>query len=166
MRRRSLLGASALLASSLAVAPTGFQPVEAARPPTGFSDTAVADVDRATTVEWLPSDKIVVLEQQSGRVRVAEPGGSLTTALDINALCTSSERGLLGFTHDPAFLGNGWVYVYYTHDSAGGCFNRVSRFTMSGTTIDPLSSDRSWAARLSPGRPRGSLPASPIATYR
>lgn len=128
-----------MLASSLALVPTGFRPAEAARPPTGFSDTAVTGVDRATAVEWLPSDQIVVLEQQSGRVRVGAPGGSFTTALDLTAICTGSERGLLGFTHDPAFLGNGWVYVYYTHDNIGGCVNRVSRFTMSGTTIDPAT---------------------------
>ncbi|MEO6654232.1 MAG: PQQ-dependent sugar dehydrogenase [Ilumatobacteraceae bacterium] len=119
MRRRSLVGASVLLASAVAITPAGSQPVEAARPPTGFSDTAVAGVDRATAVEWLPSGQVVVLEQRTGRVKVGEPGGSLTTALDVGALCTTSERGLLGFTHDPAFLGNGWVYVYYTHDTGG-----------------------------------------------
>ncbi len=139
MRRRSLLGASALLTSSLATLAAVQPPAEAAAPPAGFTDTAIVNVDRATTVEWLPSDQIIVLEQQSGRVLVAEPGGDFATALDISAVCTGSERGMLGFTHDPAFLGNGWVYVYYTHATGASCVNRVSRFTMRGSTIDPAS---------------------------
>ena len=94
-------------------------------------------MDRATTVEWLPSDQIVVLEQRTGRVRIAAPGQAFTTALDLS-VCGESERGMLGLTVDPAFLGNGWVYVYYTAADAG-CVNRVSRFTMSGATIDPGS---------------------------
>ena len=47
---------------------------------------------------------------------------------------TGGERGLLGFTHDPAFLSNGFVYVYYTHSAPGlpgDCANRVSRFTLT-----------------------------------
>ncbi len=139
MRRRSALGTGALLATSLAITTPGADTVEAADPPSGFSDTAVADADRGTTVEWLPTDQIVVLEQRSGRVRIGPSSGPLTTALDIGALCTSSERGMLGFTHDPAFLGNGWVYVYYTYNGPNGCVNRVSRFTMSGDTIDPAT---------------------------
>ena len=112
--------------------------VQAATPPTGFTDSFVASADRATAVEWLPSDQIVVLEQGTGRVRVAEPGGAFATALDL-AVCSNSERGLLGLTADPAFLGNGWVYVYYTASTSAGCVNRVSRFTLAGSTIDPTT---------------------------
>ena len=132
-----LLGLGALVTAST-VAAGADRPVQAATPPTGFTDTFIADVDRATAVEWLPTDQIAVLEQGTGRVRVATPGGSFTTALDL-AVCDESERGLLGLTPDPAFLGNGWVYVYYTAPSGGGCVNRVSRFTLAGSTIDPAS---------------------------
>lgn len=137
MRLRLLLGVGALVTAS-AVTATVDRPVHAATPPAGFTDTFVAGADRATAVEWLPSDQIVVLEQSTGRVRVARPGDAFTTALDLS-LCSNSERGLLGLTADPAFLGNGWVYVYYTASTAAGCVNRVSRFTMTGDSIDPAS---------------------------
>ncbi len=139
MRRRSALTAAALLASSFITAVAVDHPVEAADPPSGFSDVAIANVNSGTTVEWLPNTRIIVLEQETGRVRIAEPGGPLSTALDIASVCGDGERGMLGFTHDPAFLGNGWVYLYYTHRGANGCVNRVSRFTMIGATIDPAT---------------------------
>lgn len=59
-------------------------------------------------------------------------------------VCTSGEQGLLGAAVDPGFASNGFVYLYYSRN-AGNCsspagrFNRVSRFTMTGDTIDPAS---------------------------
>lgn len=137
MRLRLLLGIGALATASTVTA-TADGPVQAATPPTGFTDTFITNVERATAVEWLPSDQIVVLEQGTGRVRVATLRGAFTTALDLT-VCDGSERGLLGLTADPAFLGNGWVYVYYTASTGSGCVNRVSRFTLAGGTIDPDS---------------------------
>jgi glucose/arabinose dehydrogenase len=115
-------------------------PVAAASVPSGFVDGPVASFTKPTTVEWLPSDEIVVLEQ-GGRLRVGDPAGSFRTALTISDICDNGERGLLGFTHDPAFLTNRFVYVYYTRDepaAPGGCVNRVSRFTLLDT-IDRAS---------------------------
>lgn len=137
MRFRFLLGAGALIATSV-FASAAAGPARAATPAAGFTDSFVASAARATAVEWLPSDQIVVLEQSTGRIRVAAPGAAFTTALDL-AVCSSSERGLLGLTADPAFLGNGWVYVYYTAPVEGGCVNRVSRFTLSGDAVDPAT---------------------------
>src|SRR4029453_699591 len=50
--------------------------------------------------------------------------------------------GLLGIAHDPAYLSNGFVYLYYTHPAPGlpgGCTNRVSRFTLTQSSIHPAS---------------------------
>ena len=112
---------------------------EAATVPPGFTDVSVGVFDSPTAVEWMPGDRIVVLEK-SGQVRVARTGStSFSTAIDLN-VCTSSEQGLLGFTHDPGFASNGAVYIYYTAATAAGCVNRVSRFTMSpSSSIDPAS---------------------------
>lgn len=110
--------------------------VEAATVPAGFADVAVGGFDSPTAVEWMPGDRIVVLEK-AGRVRVGRPGSTtFSTALTLN-VCSSGEQGLLGFTHDPGFSGTGAVYVYYTAATAAGCVNRVSRFTMNGDSIDP-----------------------------
>jgi glucose/arabinose dehydrogenase len=77
--------------------------------------------------------------EQGGRVRVGGPAGPFGTALEVD-VCLGSERGLLGFAVDPAFLSNGVVFVYYTRDAPGApgnCVNRVSRFVMQNSTIDP-----------------------------
>ncbi len=140
--RRSWIGfISAVLIGSTTVAVTTGDRASAAAPSTGFSDTSIASFSRPTAVEWLPGDRIVVLEQ-GGRVRVGHPGRSFATAVTITNLCSNGERGLLGLAPDPGFLGNGFVYVYYTRiagGAPGGCVNRVSRFQMVGDTIDPAS---------------------------
>jgi glucose/arabinose dehydrogenase len=115
-------------------------PVAAANVPADFVDSPVGSFSKPTAVEWLPGDEIVVLEQ-GGRVRVGDPAGRFRTALTISDICSNGERGLLGFTHDPAFLTNRFVYVYYTRDepaAPGDCVNRVSRFTLNDT-IDRAS---------------------------
>ncbi len=111
--------------------------------PPGFTDGAVASISRPTAIEQLPNGRVVVLEQQSGRVRLIDPRSAtvLPPALDL-AVCASGERGLLGFTHDPHFARNGRVYTYYTRPAPGfpgGCVNRVSAFRMSGDRIDPAT---------------------------
>jgi glucose/arabinose dehydrogenase len=138
MRRRSPWPAAALIVASVATLNATNHTVSAATPPVGFTDTSIATFDRATAVEWLPNDQIAVLEQKTGRIRVARPGEPFTTVLDL-AVCDNSERGLLGLTADPAFLGNGWLYVYYTAAVGGGCVNRVSRFTFGAGRIDPAT---------------------------
>ncbi len=138
MLRRSIWPAASLIVGSIAVLGASADVAHAATPPSGFTDTAITDFDRATTVEWLPSDQIAVLEQRTGRIKVASPGQPFSTVLDLT-VCTQSERGLLGLTADPAFLLNRWIYVYYTVDAGGGCVNRVSRFTFDRATVDPAT---------------------------
>ncbi len=121
--------AAALLAATFATGtPT---PAVAASPPPEFADALVRSFSSPTTVEWLPNGRIAVLEK-GGRMFVGQPGGEFTERLRLE-VCTESERGLLGMAPDPAFLSNGWVYLYYTRpqaDAPGGCVNRLSRFSM------------------------------------
>jgi glucose/arabinose dehydrogenase len=144
MRRaaRSALVVAVTVAASIAFSVARPAPVSAATVPTGFTDVLVSTAQRPTAVETLPDGRLVVLEQP-GRVRVGFPGQALSTALDITGpVCLGEERGLLGFTHDPAYLSNGQVFAFYTRDepsAPGGCVNRVSRFTMSNGVIDPAS---------------------------
>jgi glucose/arabinose dehydrogenase len=92
----------------------------------------------------LDSGRALVLEKE-GAVRVLQADGTMlaTDALKLD-VCTDSEEGLLGAAVDPGFASNGFVYLYYTHNagkcaSSTGRFNRVSRFTMTGDTINPAS---------------------------
>jgi glucose/arabinose dehydrogenase len=137
---RGAIVASVVFGTSTFGALGGTSPsVQAASVPAGFTDVAIGSFTSPTTVEWMPGDLIVVLEK-SGRIRIGRPGGgSFTTAIDID-VCTQSERGLLGFTHDPGFLTTRHVFVYYTAPVGGSCVNRVSRFHLGpDDRIDPAS---------------------------
>ncbi|HEX2784742.1 MAG TPA: PQQ-dependent sugar dehydrogenase, partial [Ilumatobacteraceae bacterium] len=117
--------------------------VDAATVPAGFTDVQVASPGASTGIAGLPDGTVLVLVQ-SGSVRlirsdalVAKP--ALTLSL---SPCNGGERGLLGVAVDPDFAVNGFLYLYFTHpapSAPGGCVNRVSRFTMSGDSIDPNS---------------------------
>ncbi|HWM23022.1 MAG TPA: PQQ-dependent sugar dehydrogenase, partial [Ilumatobacteraceae bacterium] len=144
MRRATIL---TIVATLVPVAVVGgpSTPVSAATVPPGFTDSAISGFfSQPTAVESLPDGRIVVLEQ-GGTVRAGFPGQQIYDVLTLPNICAGGERGLLGFTHDPGFLTNRRVYVYYTRDAPGapnGCVNRVSRFTTFGAVggaIDPAS---------------------------
>ncbi len=137
MRRLVLVLTLVVTAITVAVGPAAT--VVNALPP-GFTDVAVMSADRPTAVEALPGDRIVVLEQASGRILVrSTTTGATTAAIDLNVCATSGERGLLGFTHDPSFGVTGRVYAFYTRFEGATCVNRVSAFTMVGNSIAPGS---------------------------
>lgn len=119
--------------------------------PSGFTDAVVTDVSTLTSVEALPDGRVIVLEQSGRLLRIDDRAGSpeVRTMAKLS-VCSGSERGLLGFTLDPTFVTNGFVYVYYTIPSSapGGCQNRVSRFYMDGNALD-LASERVLVDRLS-----------------
>lgn len=136
---RRLLVAFSLVVPAL-LAMVGSTPEVVRALPTGFTDVAVMSANRPTAVEALPGGRIVVLEQETGRVLVRQTAtGATNTAVDLSVCANRSERGLLGFTHDPSFLINGRVYVFYTRFAGGDCVNRVSAFTMVGSSIAPSS---------------------------
>jgi glucose/arabinose dehydrogenase len=104
----------------------------------GFSDTAVVSgLSQPTAFTWTPDGRMLILEK-IGRVRIVVDGVLQgTAALDISASVDSGvEKGLLGICLDPGFAINGYVYLYYTNRVPQ---NRISRFTMSGNTLDPMS---------------------------
>ncbi|HYC88414.1 MAG TPA: PQQ-dependent sugar dehydrogenase [Thermoanaerobaculia bacterium] len=107
--------------------------------PAGFSDTLVATIGGPTALAFTPDGRLLVTTQ-SGSLRVVQNGTLLATpaiTFASTTICTSSERGLLGIAVDPAFAANGYVYLFRTfRTAAGACVNRVSRFTMSGNTIN------------------------------
>ena len=102
----------------------------------GFTDTLVANIGSPTSLAFTPDGRLLVTTQ-FGTLRIVQNGSLLPSpALDLGAvLCTDNERGLLGEAVDPSFTSNGFVYLYYTRNKSGKCVNRVSRFTMSGSTI-------------------------------
>jgi glucose/arabinose dehydrogenase len=139
MRRLLTLSAlaGALLACALAL--LAF-PIDSARGkvtlPSGFSQSqVVSGLTAPTDMEFAPDGRLFVAEQ-AGKVLIAQPGGTLTTFLDLSGTVdsTSEEQGLLGITFDPQFSTNHFVYLYYTREgpSSTPAHNRVVRFTARG----------------------------------
>ena len=132
------------------------KPASAVTTPAGFTETLVASVGSLPSgLTFTPDGRMLVL-LKTGQVRVYKDGNLLQTpALDISSrVCTNSERGVLGVAVDPDFgtAGNNYVYLFYTFNKHGVCpfdqptnpnnpVNRVSRFVMSGDTINPSSEE-------------------------
>jgi glucose/arabinose dehydrogenase/type 1 glutamine amidotransferase len=93
----------------------------------------------------IAADGRVVFVERGGLVKMWEEGRGTRVigTLSVNA---GIEDGLLGVALDPAFMENGWVYIYYTPlglDGAGRAVNRLSRFTLreidGAEALDPAS---------------------------
>ncbi len=116
--------------------------------PAGFTDALVVPVTAPTAFAFHPDGRMFVTTQ-TGQVRIVRDGALVPTpALNLSGvLCGDSERGLLGIALDPDVSTNGFVYLFYTFKKFGTCVtnspnspvNRVSRFTLTGDTIDPAS---------------------------
>src|SRR3712207_130629 len=117
----------------------------------GFEDQLLASASKPTALAFTPDGRLLVATQP-GQLRVYKNGQLLQTpALNISSkICANSERGMLGVAVDPSFSTNKYVYLYYTYNRFGVCptgqptnannpVNRVSRFVMSGDTVDPAS---------------------------
>jgi glucose/arabinose dehydrogenase len=112
-------------------------PAAAAALDSRFVTTSIGGLSAPTAMALAPDGRIFVTEQ-GGAVRVVKNGAVLATPFVTVSVDSTGERGLLGVALDPAFVSNGFVYVYYT-TSASPVHNRVSRFTASGDTAVPGS---------------------------
>jgi uncharacterized repeat protein (TIGR03806 family) len=86
--------------------------------------------------------------EQDGVVRTFANDNSVsstTTFIDIDARVnsTSGEAGLLGMAFDRDFATSGRVYLSYTANptTGGQLESRISRFTMSGSVLNPASEE-------------------------
>ncbi|HEX6863701.1 MAG TPA: PQQ-dependent sugar dehydrogenase [Thermoanaerobaculia bacterium] len=118
----------------------------AAAVPAGFTDSPVASLGSPTALAFTPDGRLLITTK-AGDLRVYQSGSLLVTpALDIAAICTQSERGLLGVAVDPDFETNRYIYLFYTFRKSATCpqsqpvtpdhpVNRVSRFTLPDTNV-------------------------------
>ncbi len=132
-----------VIALACAVGALPIMPVTpAAALPFGYSDVLVGTVPTPVAVRRLPTGVVAVLGK-TGTVHLVRDGAVLPTpALVLADVCAQSERGLLGIAAAPDLASTGFVYIYATRAAPaapGGCVNRVSRFTITGDTIDPAT---------------------------
>ncbi len=88
----------------------------------------VTGVGFPTAIDFAPDGRLFVAEK-NGSVRYVTPDGKVSDpVLALTNIDASGERGLLGFTLDPNFVENGYLWAFYTRGDA--LVNRVSRFTL------------------------------------
>ncbi|MFJ4467986.1 ThuA domain-containing protein [Streptomyces sp. NPDC089424] len=109
-----------------------------------FQRTPLATSDLADPFELaVAPDRRVFFIQRTGKVKVIDQQTlKVTTALDFayTPEMTSQSDGLLGLALDPDFAENHWLYLLNS-DKTEKQIN-LSRFTVTGNTIDPASEKR------------------------
>jgi glucose/arabinose dehydrogenase len=114
-------------------------------PPTFISETLITGLNEPTSVNFLPDGRMLILSRY-GVIHQVQPGSSsvdptpFMTLTNINT--AEGERGLTGFALDPNFGTNRFFYLFYTANAP--LRDRVSRFTMVGTTASPSSEFVVW----------------------
>ena len=128
-----------------------------AAPPDGFLDHLVTEgLSLPTDVAFAPDGRVFVT-QQHGAIRVIDGGVLLPDPAITIPVGTGGDRGLLSLALDPSFSSNGYVYTYATSSSLR---QRITRWTMTGNTIDPasalvlLENPLTWSGFLNAGAVR------------
>jgi glucose/arabinose dehydrogenase len=131
------------LGAGIAAVSLTWAPAAASAPPSDLGLELVAGGFTRPVVVTNAGDgsgRLFVVEQ-AGRIRIIDGGAVLgTDFLDLTSLVdsTGGEQGLLGLAFHPSYEINGYFYVNYTHDPAGGGpdVTRISRFRVSVTNPD------------------------------
>jgi glucose/arabinose dehydrogenase len=127
--RLILLGAAGMLVSNLSALPAGYNQRE-----------LVTGMD-AVSAAVLPDGRVLTVEK-FGLVQLVKNGVKQSAPfLNWEANTNSRfEKGMMAIIADPAFLTNGYIYVWYTDKRQGNNGqNRVSRFTVKGDAVDTQS---------------------------
>ncbi len=104
---------------------------------TNFADTAfvtsTGSLGQITGIGWAPdgSNRLFAI-RKSGQVMIIENGIILATPFaTLSPVFTASECGLVGFTFDPGFASNGYIYFFITVSNTE---QRILRYTAVGNT--------------------------------
>lgn len=95
-------------------------------------------IGEPTGFAFLPDERVLVIERDTGVIRLVVRGGSQAVAIHqvADSDGSSGERGLLGIAVDPAWPARPYVYCYHTHLSLKG---HITRLTATGELADPES---------------------------
>ena len=153
------------------IVPSGWSAVHAA--PAGFVNQLLINnltepTDIAFVTDPTSPNAGMFITQKSGTVLLVENNQLLSPpALTLPSISTGGDRGLLSIALDPNFPSNHFLYLLYT---TAANHQRISRFTISGNTIDPaservlLENPEAWGGFLNAGAlrfgPDGKLYAS------
>ena len=140
-----VLAAAGVLIAAAAASPTAAQssgPVML-HPRLGVRPVAEG-LNLPTTMAFIGTDDMLVLEKNTGQVQRVVDGEVQSTVLDLD-VNSASERGLLGIALHPNFPTDPGVYLYWTESTTGAdtdvfsetplLGNRVDRYEWDGSTL-------------------------------
>ncbi|WP_020523647.1 ThuA domain-containing protein, partial [Catelliglobosispora koreensis] len=84
-------------------------------------------------------DGRVFYVQRGGALRIYKPASQQVVTAGNLSVYTGGEDGLVGIALDPNFSTTNWVYLYWSPSNSATDVNRLSRFTMTGDTLDLAS---------------------------
>ncbi len=122
-----------------AATPTMLHPLLAVRP-------IVTGLVTPTSMAFLGSDDLLVLEKITGKVKRVTSGAVAGTVLDL-AVNSFSERGLLGIALHPRFPAVPFVYLYWTESLTGADTNVPSEVPLLGNRVDRFLWNGSFLAQ-------------------
>jgi glucose/arabinose dehydrogenase/type 1 glutamine amidotransferase len=99
--------------------------------------TLDSNTNNPMELDIAPDGRVFYVERD-GRLRIIKPDTNTTVTAATLPVFTGNEDGLLGITLDPDFATNRLVYLYYS-PNGGAPRNLLSRFTMTGDTLDLAS---------------------------
>lgn len=105
----------------------------------GFGHQVISrSLTRVSCMTLLPDGRLIVGET-SGEIHVVENDVILPDLAMKVQTTTGEDKGLIGLVADPDFDNNGYIYACYT--DAAEVRNKISKFVMTGNTIDQSSEE-------------------------
>ena len=115
----------------------GISPVRAALSDSNFADTALitdnTNLNQMTGIGWAPdgSNRLFAI-RKTGQVMIIQNGALVPTPFaTLSPIYLNSECGLVGFTFDPGFATNGFIYFFVTVSASE---QQIIRYTAVGNT--------------------------------
>ena len=136
----SRLGSLLLSVLLMMIASVPPEIAQAAAPPDSAFQKVVLDSSVNQPMELAVAfDGRVFFLDRTGQVEVYKPNTQTTVTAATIAVGVTGNHGLLGIALDPNFASNNWLYLLYSPPTPA--VTRLSRFTMSGDTLN-LSSEK------------------------
>jgi uncharacterized repeat protein (TIGR01451 family) len=97
--------------------------------------TVASGLNNPTSMAFLGTGDLLVLEKDTGKVQRIRSGRAPNTVLDL-AVNNASERGLLGIVLHPNFAVNHYVYLFWTESTTASDTNNVNEVPLLGNRVD------------------------------
>ena len=102
-----------------------------------FAEVVATGIRVPVGIAFLPDGRILVADRFTGQLTVVNPSNGMKTAIEglTEVFADTKEAGLLDVVVHPDNRTNGWIYVSYSFDRAGGTTTVVDRAKLVGNRL-------------------------------